>query len=133
MTTSRVVTNNFIDAFAVALSVDATDKVITFSDGTPTGKITVTIPTLWLTDTEQLLKTRHGEMNITGWLQAIKMCCYASDVPNGAVLAANNFIDVADVAPAGVIYLPKQYRIESSFLENEIWQVLLTVPRTSML
>jgi hypothetical protein len=49
------------------------------------------------------------------------MVCFASDVPANAALAANCYIDVDG----------KQYRIDSAFLENGVWQCDLQVFRTS--
>jgi hypothetical protein len=109
-----------------ALLVDETDKAITFSDGAG-GRQTVTISCLWLTDQERIVRTHSHGLNFVVWNQAITLVARAADIPQNAALSANSYIDVADpgVTPA------KQYRIDSAFLENGIWQIDLQVFRTS--
>jgi hypothetical protein len=117
------VTNNFIDGLALALSLDGSVKTITFSDGsgTPMGRITKDMLVLWLTDQERIVRTHSHGLNFIVWNQAITMVAFASDVPANAALAANCYLDVDG----------KQYRIDSSFVENQVVQVDLQVFRTS--
>jgi hypothetical protein len=117
------VTANFLDGFALALSLDSTTKTITFSDGSGTsdGRITKMIDVLWLTDQERIIRTKSEGINLAAWNQGITMIMFASDVPRGATLGANAYLDVNGI----------QYRIDRSFVENGILQVYLATFRTS--
>jgi hypothetical protein len=118
------VTANFIDGLALALSLDGTSKTIAFSDGSgiPGNTYLRTLIVLWLTDEERIVRTHSHGSNYVLWNQGITCVIAAADVPAGAALAANCYLDVDG----------KQYRIESAFLENEVWQIQLQVFRSSM-
>jgi hypothetical protein len=116
------VTANFLSGLALALSLDGTLKTIAFADGSGKGTLVKTLNVLWLTDEERIVRTHSHGLNYIAWNQGITLVMFASDVPARAALAANCYLDVDN----------KQYRIESAFLENEVWQVVLQVFRTSM-
>jgi hypothetical protein len=117
------VTANFLDGLDLALSLDGTVKRVTFSDGSgnPAGRITKNINLLWLTDQERIVRTHSHGLNYIAWNQGITVVMFASDVPYGAALAANCYIDFDGI----------QYRIDSAVLENEIYQIEVQVFRTS--
>jgi hypothetical protein len=117
------VTANFLDGLGLALSLDGTTKTVTFSDGSGTldGRITKSMTVLWLTDQERIVRTHSHGLNYIAWNQAITAVFFASDVPQGAALAANCYIDFDGI----------QYRIDSAVLENEVYQLDLQVFRTS--
>jgi hypothetical protein len=118
------VTDNFLSGLELALSLDGTVKTIAFSDGSgiPGDNLIRKLTVLWLTDAENLARTKSGDFNLLAWSQGIKLVMAAADVPQQAALAANCYLRVDG----------KQYKIESAFLENEVWQVQLQVFRTSM-
>lgn len=106
--------------------VDQVIKQITFSDGAG-GRQTVIIACLWNTDQERIVRTHSHGLNFIVWNQAITLVVRATDIPQNAVLSANSYIDVCD--PGAPI--AKQYRIDSAFIEEGIWQIDLQVFRTS--
>lgn len=118
------VTANFLSGLALALSLDGTQKRVGFSDGSgvPNSTFTRLINVLWLTDAERIVRTHSHGTNYLMWNEGITLVMFASDVPAGAALAANCYLDVEG----------KQFRVENAFIENEIWQVQLQVFRTSM-
>jgi hypothetical protein len=126
MTNGIYVDTAFGWGFSTTQWLDGKDKQITFADGAG-GYVTVVANVQWITDQDRIVRTHSHGLNFIVWNQAITMSIRDTDVPQTAVLAANSYIDICNPGDP----IAKQYRIDSAFLENHIWQVDLQVFRTS--
>lgn len=113
---------NFIEAFSTALMVDGRPRNFVFSDGnTLDGRIPKTIKCLWLTDQYRDLHTHSHKLNTVVHNESIQCLFYETDSPYGAALYSNAYLDVDGV----------QYRIETSILECQIYQLNLMLLGTN--
>ena len=110
----------------MALSLDGTVMQFAFSDGSGTppnsltgaGKIFVELSCLWDIDKEaRIVRTHSHGTNYVLWNNQITTVFYASDVPQGAQIAANTYVDINNV----------QYRIDRAELDNGIYTIDLQV------
>jgi len=125
------VTDNFVGiggALDTALSVDSEVKQFAFSDGTGTppnaagtGKIVVNLQCLWQISNENLIVRTHSHgTNYVLQNNQITTVFHEADVPQGARIAANSYVDVDGM----------QYRIDSAKLENGVYTLDLQVFRS---
>jgi hypothetical protein len=81
----------------------------------------VNLTCLWNVSNEaRIVRTHSHGTNYVLWNNAITTVFHESDVPQGARIAANAYIDVDGV----------QYRIDSASLENGIYTIDLQVFRS---
>jgi len=106
----------FLKAFDVALRVDGDTKTLRFSDGvTANGRIEASIQCLWARDSSSYMHTHtHGMNTVLQHHERILMF-KAADVPEGARLYANQYIDVGD----------EQFKIVMARRKDELWTLQL--------
>jgi hypothetical protein len=109
---------NMLDAFSVALMIDGSTHNFGFSDGfTADGRLNADLTVLWVKNitTEFHLHT-HGLDRLLRHDERILMM-KASDVPDGASLYANDYLDCDN----------ESFKITSSRLKDGIWNLTLNV------
>lgn len=106
----------FFWGFETAIMVDGREKNFQFSDGqTTTGRIPRRITCLWLSDQYRDLHTHAKKLNTIVHNESIAVYFRESDVPCGAALYSNAYLDVDGVS----------YRIEIAILECRVWGLTL--------
>ena len=110
------VSDNFLDAFGDALSVDGDDILFTFADGVPR-----LITCLWVKDVSAYMHTHtHGTNPVLYENQKIALIREA-DVPANARMRANDFLTVDNT----------RYKIMQARLKDSIWTLQLMILTTS--
>ena len=107
----------FLKAFDdVPLAVDGDQKCLRFSDGiTIDGRIEATIQCLWARDSSSYLHAHSHEMNKVLQHHERILMFKAADVPAGARLYANQYIDVDN----------EQFKILTARRKDELWTLNL--------
>jgi hypothetical protein len=110
------VSENFLDAFGDALSVDGDLHSFTFSNYS-----TARLTCLWVKDVSAYLHTHSHELNYVVF-QNEKLCLIkASDVPENAVLRANDYLTIDNT----------RYKIANARLKDCIWTLQLMIIGTT--
>jgi len=116
-------------ALDTALDLDGEVKQFAFSDGSGTppnsltgaGKLIVNLRCLWQVSNEELIVRTHSHgTNYVLQNNQVTVVFHESDVPQGARIAANAYLDVNGL----------QYRIDHSTLENGLCILWLQVFRS---
>src|SRR5690348_11665588 len=106
------VSNNFLEAFDVALSVDGDLHSFLFANSPP-----ATLLCLWVKDLSAYLHTHTHGLNMVVFSNE-KMCLIkASDVPSGALLRANDYLIIDST----------RYKIVNARLKDSIWTLQLSI------
>lgn len=108
---------NFFQAFLeVPLDLDWDTKTLRFSDGvTAEGRIVVTIKCLWARDSSSYMKMHTRDQNKTLQHHERILMFKECDVPDGARLYANQFLDIDG----------DQFRIISARCKDQLWNLTL--------
>ena len=115
---------SFIAAFKTALSTGGQTMEFAFSDGvSATGRMYASICVLWVTDESAYLNRHSHYSNPALFQNEQKLQMLQSDVPQGARLYANDYIDISD--PCAMIMT--SYKIVTSILKTGIVTLTLNV------
>jgi len=109
---------NFLDAFSTVLDVDGSTHFFGFSDGcSPDGRLYANLQVLWVKNitTDFHLHT-HGLNQVLRHDERLLMML-SSDVPDGARLYVNDYMDVDN----------ESYKIVSSRLKDGLWNLTLNI------
>jgi hypothetical protein len=106
----------FLKAFDTALRIDGEDKTLRFSDGvTVDGRIEAIVRCLWARDSSSYLHLHSHGMNTVLQHHERILMFKAADVPEGARLYANQYIDVGE----------EQFKIIMARRKDELWTLHL--------
>ena len=110
------VSDNFLEAFDVALSVDGDEHIFLFAGSAP-----VTKTCLWVKDVSAYLHTHSHGLNAVVF-QNEKICVIkATDVPGTALLRANDYLTIDGT----------RYRIMNSRLKDGLWTLQIMIIGTT--
>jgi hypothetical protein len=110
--------SNFLQFFALALSIDGSTHCFSFSDGvTDDGRLTANLTVLWVKNITLDYHLHTHELNRVLRHDERMLVMYATDVPDGARLYVNDYLDVDN----------ERFKITSARLKDGLWSLTLNV------
>jgi hypothetical protein len=109
---------NFLEFFAIALSIDGSSHCFEFSNGvTDDGRLTANLTVLWVKNITLDYHLHTHELNRVLRHDERILMMYASDVPDGARLYVNDYLECDG----------ESFKITSARLKDGLWNLTLNV------